>query len=349
MAEFLRHRWQLLIVGELVFGAAFLGFVAIRLLNPDIWQPWFGGEKFMEMAFLTGILRSPWFPPVDPHFAGGFINYYYFGLYLVAYLVKLTGIYAEVAFNLAIPMLFALTVTGAYGLAYSAVAPADRERPERAWGIRRGLGAALWAPLFVAIIGNLDGLAQIVRSLSNLSASSFQSDLPGLQPLVRAAVGVGEVVAGRASLPPYDFWGPSRVLPATINEFPWWSFLFADLHPHLIGIPMALLFLAAVLTLVRSARLQWDSQRLYAAALLGLFALLLGTLAAINLWELPTYLALGVLALVVSQYWGKGHIRWGMTLGLTVLYAAGRAGLLCALLCQLQQRGRKRRWAGARR
>ena len=121
MMRFLRANWGLILVAELLFAAAFLLFVTIRLFNPDIWQPWFGGEKFMEFAFLNGILRSPTFPPVDPHFAGGQINYYYFGIYLVAYLIKLTGIYAEVAFNLAVPTLFALTVVNAFAVAYSAV------------------------------------------------------------------------------------------------------------------------------------------------------------------------------------------------------------------------------------
>ena len=126
MGAFVRARWGLLLVGEGLFAAAYLFFVLIRLANPDLWQPWFGGEKLMEFAFLNGILRSPTFPPVDPHFAGGYINYYYFGIYLVAYLIKLTGIYAEVAFNLAIPTLFALTVINAFGLAYSAVPAATR-------------------------------------------------------------------------------------------------------------------------------------------------------------------------------------------------------------------------------
>ena len=44
------------------------------------------------------------------------------------------------------------------------------------------------------------------------------------------------------------FWGPSRVIfsekQITINEFPFWSYLFADLHPHLIAMPIALLVIA---------------------------------------------------------------------------------------------------------
>ena len=70
----------------------------------------------MEFAFLNAILRSPTFPPIDPYFAGGTINYYYFGHYLVALLVKLTGIWSSVAFNLAIPTVFALTIANTFSL-----------------------------------------------------------------------------------------------------------------------------------------------------------------------------------------------------------------------------------------
>ncbi|MCB0082159.1 MAG: hypothetical protein KDE47_14560, partial [Caldilineaceae bacterium] len=119
--DFLQKNWGLLVAGEVLFAVAYLGFIRLRMGNPDLWQLWFGGEKFMEFAMLNGILRSPSFPPVDPHFAGGIINYYYFGIYLVGFLIKLTGIYAEVAFNLAIPTLFALTVVNAFAVAYSAV------------------------------------------------------------------------------------------------------------------------------------------------------------------------------------------------------------------------------------
>jgi YYY domain-containing protein len=443
LGTFLRERWPLLLFGELLFAAAFLFFVRLRMGNPDIWQPWFGGEKFMEFAFLNGILRSPYFPPVNPHFAGGYINYYYFGIYLVSYLIKLTGIYAEVAFNLAIPTLFAVTVSNAFAVAYSAVQmvlpspnlpqkgrdagrterdlvvekdaggagnstpvgegwggaslPADKEiiatpvaaaelmtggqdepstvkplvfesameqantptssatndvddrntQHESSFDLaqdrrttnhesrltnhadhwRYGLFAALLGPLFVAILSNLESFAQVVRNLARLSTSSFQSNNSVVQALVHAGSGLQQVWATGQPLPPYDFWGPSRVIPATINEFPYWSFLFADLHPHLIGIPFSVFFLALVLTLFfdlagrAEGGLHSTWQR--GAGLLFLFALSLGTLASVNLWELPTFLGLGVLALIVAQYRGRGRINWPVTIVLSGIYLVG--------------------------
>ncbi|MCB0095496.1 MAG: DUF2298 domain-containing protein, partial [Caldilineaceae bacterium] len=438
MLSFLRRNWGLLLASEALFAVAYLFFVYIRLRNPDLWQPWQGGEKFMEFAFVNGVLRSPSFPPVDPHFAGGYINYYYFGLYLVAFLIKLTGIYAEVAFNLAIPTLFALTVVNTFAVAYSAlrslaapvlhgvaqeaalaaataepdaaaldsvidsenagesttVAPtaaaqtavdaadvaqassasaveeaissrplmpaADVMEPpvyaedasaatitvlddsgdevevplaltddlwSEPWFLQpipwqRGFITALLAPLFVVIIGNLDGFAQVVRALANQSVSQFQSALPGLETLVHAFSGLRMILANGQPLPAYDFWGPSRVIPATINEFPYWSFLFADLHPHLIGMPLTALFLALLLVLVREYAVVGRLALRRGLSLLLFFSLLLGTLTSVNFWEAPTYLGLGVFGFVVAQYFGRGRINWALTVLAAIGYGA---------------------------
>ncbi len=319
MRSFLRANWPLILAGEALFAVAYLAFAWIRIGNPDLWQPWLGGEKFMEFAFLNGSLRSPSFPPVDPHFAGGFINYYYFGLYLVSYLIKLTGIYAEVAFNLAIPTLFALTVVNVFAVAYSALGWRNILRAAPLpW--RTGFAAALLAPLFVTVIGNLDGFAQLVRGLAQLGAGGMPSAFSLITIFSEALQGLGAVLMGNQPLPLYDFWGPSRVIPETINEFPYWSFLFADLHPHVIGIPLAGVFLGMMLTLLLDYQRNWRRDWPHALALLLLFGLLLGTLASVNLWELPTYFGLGVLTLLVMQVRRAGRIYWLLTLAVAAIY-----------------------------
>ncbi|MCC7353980.1 MAG: glycosyltransferase family 39 protein [Anaerolineae bacterium] len=324
MRAFLRAQRGLLLVSEAVFSGAFLFFVLIRLGNPDLWQPWNGGEKFMEFAFLNAILRSPYFPPYDPYFAGGYINYYYYGQYVVATLIKLTGITPSVAFNLAIPTLFALTFAGAFSIVYN-LAPAqpraaaqkpDQDAEGGTTAIARqrpfwlqGVGLGLVGGAFVVLLGNLDAFGQVLRGLGSIGGSQFRSQIPLLQPIVRAVPGFAKML-GSGHLPDYDFWAPSRVIPYTINEFPYWSFLFADLHPHMIGIPFTILFIGLTLNLVLGYGTRVAGEgRLEGAIGLLVLPLALGALATINTWDLPTYLGLAVLAFLVREYRGRGTLR----------------------------------------
>ena len=110
------HR-RLLIVQEALFIAAYLGFGLIRMFNPEVVNT----EKFMDFAFMSGAWRSESFPPLDPWFAGGTINYYYFGHLTVATLTRLSGLPLAEAFNLALALLFGLAALGAFGAAYNLV------------------------------------------------------------------------------------------------------------------------------------------------------------------------------------------------------------------------------------
>ncbi len=331
LREFWRTQRGLVLLVEAIFAGAFLVFVLIRMLNPDLWQPWQGGEKFMEFAFLNATTRSAWMPPFDPYYAGGIINYYYYGYFLVSLLIKLTGITASVAFNLAVPTLFAATVTGAFSLVYNLVpvrhVETDDETPIRVTHWAPGIGAGLIGGLFVAVIGNLDAMGQVVRRLGEQGTTQFQSQIPGLQSLVRAVSGVQNMVTTGGTLPSFDWWAPSRVLPFTINEFPYWSFLFADLHPHMMGMPFTILFLAAAFNLLAGADQPTEEGRWVRVIRFLFIPLTLGALATINTWDLPTYLGIVVLAFIVGDYRRSGRLRV-LPIGLFAVAVAALSYLL---------------------
>ena len=295
LMAFLQRRWRLLLIEEGLFTLAFLLFVGIRSLNPDVWNVFLGGEKPMEMAFLNAILRSPYMPPLDPWFAGGYINYYYFGYIIFGSFIKLTGIAPATAFNLAIPTLFALTFTGAFSLVYS---------------LSRRLSLGLLGGYFAALIGNFDGLLQVKDWLG--------------------------AALNHLALPTFDYWRSSRIIPFTINEFPFWSFLFADLHPHVIDMPVTIFMLSIVAAILVSGesilyldvtrlRLRWRSLPLYALA-----AFVFGSVACINPWDMPLYALLTAAALllrmVVDSSGWSARMRARSALVLLAIYAA-----LCGL------------------
>ena len=244
LAAFWTERRRTLLAEEGIFALAYLAFVGVRLLNPDLWQPWNGGEKFMEFAFLNATLRSPNFPPYDPYFAGGILNYYYYGFYLVGLVIKLTGIAAEVAFNLAVPGLFALTALGLFSVGSSLATVRRRGGAEERWSAG-DLAGEPGGEIDDAAPRRQDRSAALAGGLAVLLAL-LMGNLRGLGWLAGAWV---SLVSGR-SLPEFDYWAASRVIPNTINEFPLWTFVFADLHPHMIAMPFGLLVVGLVLNWV---------------------------------------------------------------------------------------------------
>ncbi|MBK7204213.1 DUF2298 domain-containing protein [Candidatus Amarolinea dominans] len=114
------------------------------------------------------------------------------------------------------------------------------------------------------------------------------------------------------------------MLPGTINEFPVLELLFADLHPHMMSMPFTILFLALALNLVAGygAGMSGDLAGTFLSFIF--IPLSIGALAAINTWDLPTYLGVAVLAFIIRDYRATGRVRDGCSL----LYGCrGRAGL----------------------
>ncbi len=290
MLAFLRDRWKLLLICEIGFLVAFLAFTYIRGLDPDLWHIYRGGEKPMELAFLNAILRSRYMPPYDPWFSGGYINYYYYGQYLIAVLIKLTGIVPTTAFNLAIPLLFGLTFSAAFSVVASLA--------KRWW-------AGLAGGVALVVVCNLDGLWQMLNQL--------RSALAGLP------------------IPPFDYWQSSRVIPCeqlsgvpipncaqtTINEFPFWSYLYADLHAHVIDLPIVVLLIGCCASLLLAAKRDGGRWR-RTFPTLAVAALALGTAWCTSTWDVPTYglliaIGLALWALPFGSNGGWAAIRRRLT------------------------------------
>ena len=104
---------------------------------------------------------------------------------------------------------------------------------------------SLLGALFVTVMGNLAGFIQVFGRLESLGTTEgVIAKIPYISTIIEVANGLIKVLMKQATLPRFDYWGPTRVIEGTINEFPYFSFLFADLHPHMIGIPFTLLLLA---------------------------------------------------------------------------------------------------------
>ncbi|HID86799.1 MAG TPA: hypothetical protein EYP55_05395, partial [Anaerolineae bacterium] len=361
IVAFWRRGWRLILINEALFAIFFLAFLLIRLGNPDLWHPAMGGEKPMDLAYLNAVMKSTYFPPYDPWFAGGYINYYYFGFVLVGTLIKLTGIVPWVAYNLTIPLLFALTAMGAFCVVYNLT----ERREERGEGATRDsplpsllspLTRGVLGSLFVAVIGNLGEVKLILDGLVQVSGSQFRSTIPGLAMMVKVLLGLSKVLFGDQGLPfriEWWYWNPTRVIPDTINEFPFFTFLYADLHAHGIALPLTLLALAMAVNIVKHISDKGLGMRDEGAGMPGpsslipdpyplfpsisydlgnflVFSLVLGALRPTNTWDYPTYLLIALGALAIREVQRRGRVdRAGLW---AVAWRFGLIVVLSALL-----------------
>lgn len=123
--------------------------------------------------------------------------------------------------------------------------------------------AAILTTIFVAVLGNLAGVVELKDKLLGLGGQTATEKnigpvISGLVAGIQRAWGQTnsstEQLANFATNIGYNYFDPSRVIEGTINEFPFFSFLFADLHPHMIAIPFTLVLLAILINTLLGAR-----------------------------------------------------------------------------------------------
>lgn len=278
-AFIIKHRSACL-TSELVFLLVFCAALVVRSANPDLWHPVYGGEKPMDFAYLNAVLRSHYFPPHDPWFALGTMNYYYFGMVMVAVIGKLAATPAAVAYNLAVAFWLALIAQAAFSVAYSLCARmTEGDSPSRG-GEGRHIVSGLLGVLFVAGIGPLTQLSVLAGD----SCSMLGND-------------------------PCLFWNATRAIPAPgepppITEFPFFTFLYGDLHAHYLSLPLVLLIMGGSMSWLKAPpfgvpgpagwRAGWP---LAGVATVGV------SIAAVrmtNMWDYPTALAVAIALILLA-------------------------------------------------
>lgn len=276
------------ITTEILFLAAFLLWAIVRASQPQLATA--GGEKWMEIAFLNAVLRSPTMPPHDPWLSGYAISYYYLGYLLLGMLARIAALPATVAFNLGNAAWFALAAVAAYGIVYDML---DGRRP----------GGALLAPLLLLVTGNGEGFLEVLHARGLLPASFWSwLDIRSINvaptpPFSWAPTRFFWWWQASRTLHDHTPWGETQPV---IDEFPAFSFTLGDMHPHLLALPCVLLAVALALNLWKRAQplqtapadgsliRQW---LLRLRPWLG-YALVLGALGFLNTWDFPIYWAL---------------------------------------------------------
>ncbi len=316
--EFLEYlkaqRWTIVVVDVLFLGAL-VGWAVVRAHNPSISHT----EQPMDFALLNSAVRAESMPPQDPWLSGHSVSYYYFGYVMHGLLAKLSGVEPAVAYNLAIALLFSLAFTGAFGLVSEMVAMHRKERGRRDI---LSIGFGLLGGLLMVWVGNLQGVAESVRSLG-LGGEGLWGWVG-----VEGATKVPE----SSSFYPTEFWWwwrSTRVIDAAdsfpaITEFPSFSFILGDLHPHVMSLPFVILALALGFTALASGDtfgVGWIRRNKVAFVLI---ALSLGALGFLNSWDLPLGLGLFLGTTFIAsrrsvESWGREHMKdWTIFAGALV-------------------------------
>ncbi len=272
---FLKANSALVFFYEVCFFVLFFVWTFVRMKHPNIE----GQEKFMDFAFFNSMQRSARMPPMDPWLAGAthYVNYYYFGYFLNAAFARMTFIGPDRAYNLAVSNDFALCGLAMLALGYN---------------LTKSLWAGLVACAGLELFGNLHGALQVLGVDWNGGFNWWEPTR-----LIKDVWANGHYLnawwwsASPSSLAKAGL-GPGAVQDALISEFPAFSLLHGDLHPHVSSMPLALLVLALALNLARdpsesplalgpgSGR-RWEG---WLALVLALGAVFMG-----NTWDLPAY------------------------------------------------------------
>ena len=336
--------WRYVLTAEVLFLAVFLIWITVRAYDPSVDHT----EEPMDLMFMNSIWNSPTFPPHDAWLSGYAIGYYYLGYWLVTTLGRLANVPPQIAYNTGQATWYGLLLLGSFGVVVNLLAYRFDKRSDEQGGTRFPIAGASMAGGFfgaiaVGVTGNLQAVLEWLYAqgvnVTGIAAWTGVHDFPS------AASQSGLWYIG------YDWWWwrTTRVIQdmdlmgqriQVIDEFPMFSYMLGDDHPHVLAMPVVLLVIGLAMALVMgsaaSPRPAWPWRRLAAnfpggAFGLGVTVAITGSLVFLNTWDFPPYFLLLVAALLVSQliyvrrgevraWWSAGGLAAVMVVGVVLLY-----------------------------
>ncbi|MBT3941349.1 MAG: hypothetical protein HOF43_01340 [Chloroflexi bacterium] len=322
--RFIRKEWPALLVGEALFLLFFAAWAFIRSHQPDI----AGTEKPMELLMLNAVSVSENAPPIDPWLAGEPVAYYYFGYWMLGAVGLMSGGATSIGFNLSLALIAGMAASAVFSVAYGMILP-GRLRD------RMAVPVAAFAAVLLLVASNYVGLWEFGAAKS-LGSEGFYEWL--------TIEGV-EHGADASNWRPESFWWwwhSSRVintfdgtvgLDFTIQEFPLFSLLLGDLHPHLISIPFLLLVIGLSLNLFLSPGAGRPGYLLAQPGRWLVLSVAVGAMGFINAWDLGFAAALLLIIASIKLYRSevmvlplavlRGLVSTALVLGLGVLLFSG--------------------------
>lgn len=204
-----------------------------------------GQEKYMDYGFIMSMLRNDTLPAKDMWLAGKNINYYYFGQFMWAMVIKCSQIKPQVAYNVAMctatALPFAMTFSFGTMLIETAAQHGFRESP---------------LPKYLA--GTLTGFAVSIWGNSHsffYDPDSFGHKFLPLFAKMGCDVGTTDSFFYPDSTR-YIGYNPELTVNGgdyTIEEFPFYSYLIGDLHAHVISMMVIIIVACLMLALINSA------------------------------------------------------------------------------------------------
>ena len=265
--------WKYCLFLELIFVLAFSYLTILRAFVPEISQT----EKPMDFMYLQTSYLSEVIPPRDLWFAGYGVNYYYFGYYMVSILCRLSGISPAVGYNLGLATIFAVVAVITFSIVINLI---------RAAGLRStwiAVAGAIISLLLLLFAGN--PVASILAWVNFNTPGSFDWFWKSTRVIF-------DFIPGRN--------GPQQ----TIDEFPAFTFLLGDLHPHLMAMP---LLLGVLYCSVSNLYRQNKSTFLVLPALLP--GILIGALYMTNSWDVPVAVLVFLLSIVTIGMYTQVLLR----------------------------------------